>query len=69
MPFINTLHALEQGSITFTPEMRDDLRVQYNNAVEQEIDPFLFDGNEYVLNYAKYLLEYLDMKFPIPAEG
>ena len=51
----------QPASVTFTPEKRDSLRLQYDAAIDQDIDPFLFDGDEYVVGYAKYLLEYLDL--------
>ena len=48
--------------IEFTSETRDTFKRVYALAVEQGIDPFMFEGNEYVIGYAKYLIEFLDMK-------
>jgi hypothetical protein len=42
--------------------MRDRFRKAYESAVKANKDSFTFDGNEFVTNYAKYLLEYLDMQ-------
>jgi hypothetical protein len=52
--------------VNFTPEMRDGLRAAYDKACAKEHDHrtvFVFDGNEYLVGYAKYLLEYLDNAF------
>lgn len=48
------------NSIVFTPEKRDQLRAAYNQAVENNEDIFVFEGNELVTDYAKYLLMHLD---------
>ncbi len=63
MSIVNRMIALDQATITFTAEMRDSFRLQHKAAIEQNINPFLFDGNKYDIGYAKYLLEYLDMRF------
>lgn len=39
------------------------LRAAYNRAVEAGKEQFTFEGNELLTSYAKYLLEYLDLKF------
>jgi hypothetical protein len=49
--------------IDFTREKRDALRREYDKAVAAKQENFKFEGNEYVVAYAKYLLEYLDGKF------
>ncbi len=52
--------------ITFTPEVRDQLRVAYDKAVKEGVDTFDFECDgvevELVVDYAKYLLEFLDMR-------
>lgn len=48
--------------ITFTPEMRDSLRVAYDKAVAAKQDIFTWDGKQFVTSYAKYMLVYLDDK-------
>jgi hypothetical protein len=50
-------------NIIFTPEKRDRLRKAYENAKHADLDRFNFEGQDYVVSYAKYLLEYLDGKF------
>lgn len=52
-----------QKQIEFTPEKAEQLRKAYNKAVEEKKDSFVFQGDEFVTSYAKYLLEYLDMQF------
>jgi hypothetical protein len=39
------------------------LRKRYEQAVRKGEDQFMFEGNEFLVNYAKYLLEYLEGKF------
>ena len=53
--------------ITFTPEMRDRLRARYDEAVLRGEEVFDFDGNDFVMGYVEYLLEYLDSKFDKPS--
>lgn len=47
-------------NINFDKPMRDRLRKAYEAAVKANADTFVFEGNVYVVGYAKYLLEYLD---------
>lgn len=51
-------------NITFTPTLRDKLREAYAIAVADQRETFAFEGHVIVTSYAKYLLEYLDMRFP-----
>ena len=39
------------------------LKNEYQNAVQNSKSTFVFDGNELLTNYAKYLIEYLKTKF------
>jgi hypothetical protein len=39
------------------------LKNEYKNAVRDSKDTFIFDGNELLTNYAKYLIEYLTPMF------
>jgi len=48
--------------LRFDKPMRERLRRAYEKAVNDNEAMFTFEDNEYVTNYAKYLLEYLDMK-------
>lgn len=36
----------------------------HKKAAEASQDPFTFEGNQYVLAYAFYLIEYLEFKLP-----
>jgi|HubBroStandDraft_4_1064222.scaffolds.fasta_scaffold419159_2 hypothetical protein len=46
--------------ITFTPEMLARFKAAYRIAVDAKVDTFRFDDKEFVVSYAKYLIEYLD---------
>lgn len=42
---------------------RDRLRAfktTYKKAVDLKLESFVFDGNEYLVSYAKYLIQYLE---------
>lgn len=39
------------------------LKNEYKNAVRDSKDTFIFDGNELLTKYAKYLIEYLTPMF------
>ncbi len=39
------------------------LQNEYQNAVENSQEIFIFDGNELLTNYAKYLIEYFTPMF------
>lgn len=46
--------------MTFTIETREALRRAYNDAREARRDSFEFNGSTLLMDYTKYLLEYLD---------
>jgi hypothetical protein len=48
--------------VTFTASEVGKLRKAYEDAKEEGKEVFEFGGNEYVADYAKYLLEYLEGK-------
>lgn len=54
----------ERKMIQFTPDVARRLKAAYVEAckTKQGCDTFLFDGHEFVLGYAKYLIEFLEMK-------
>lgn len=56
----------EQKVIEWTKPMLERFRKEYSKAKseKQPTDTFVFDGNTFVISYAKYLIEYLDMRFP-----
>ena len=39
------------------------LKKAYAQAVEEEAEEFTFDSNVFVTGYAKYLIEYLELRF------
>ena len=47
-------------TITFNKSKKTQLRKAYDLAVKENKKMFIFDGNELLTKYAKYLLEYLD---------
>ncbi len=49
-------------TIEFTPKKVEALRVAYKSASKAEDEFFYFEGNQWVVGYAKYALEYLDMQ-------
>lgn len=50
-------------TVQFTADKRDALRRAYNTAVKAKSETFTFEGNEYLVKYVKYVLEYLDGEF------
>lgn len=51
------------NKITYTKESVERLRGRYREAVACGENEFVFDGKEYVTDYAKYMLEYLEGVF------
>lgn len=49
--------------INFTKGTFSRFKKEYKKAVEEKKDTFIFDGNEFLVAYAKYVIEYLEMKF------
>jgi hypothetical protein len=49
--------------ITFTPALFKKLKSAYNKAVKENKDSFVFEGDEWLTSYAKYVIEYLTPKF------
>lgn len=47
----------------FTPAKRDELRKLYDVAVKEGREYFMFEDQEVLVDYAKYLLQFLDDKF------
>jgi hypothetical protein len=50
----------EQKIINWNKPMLERFRKAYQKAVAEKVDTFMFDGNEFVVGYAKYLIQYLD---------
>ena len=49
--------------MTFTKEKLSELKKQYNVAVQNNQEVFIFDGSELLVSYAKYLIQYLESQF------
>jgi len=46
--------------VAWTLPMLKRFKVAYQEAAAAKADTFMFDGNEFVVGYAKYLIEYLE---------
>lgn len=46
--------------VQFDADKRERLRKAYRKAIKEKQDKFVFEENEYLTRYAKYLLEWLD---------
>ena len=51
------------NTISFNKTTFLSLKNEYQNAVETSKNTFMFEGNELLTNYAKYLIEYLTPTF------
>jgi hypothetical protein len=49
--------------MTFTIDTYNRLKSEYNNARQNNLKIFIFDGHELLTDYAKYMIEYLQTKF------
>jgi len=47
----------------WTRKSFEELKKEYEKAVDAKDDVFLFQGQEILVSYAKYLIEYLDTQF------
>jgi hypothetical protein len=54
------LQTMTTKDINFDRPMRERLRKAHAAAVAKNQDSFIFEGNEYFVGYAKYLLEHMD---------
>jgi hypothetical protein len=48
---------------SFTKEKLKAFKKAYETAKMKAQATFIFEGDEYIVNYAKYLIEYLEDKF------
>ena len=51
---------LGNKEITFDKELLEEFKIAYNKALKQSQDTFVFYDNEFVIGYAKYLIQYLE---------
>jgi hypothetical protein len=54
---------MSSNNVEFTKEKLDRLIKVYQYAVRENKQTFWFEGHEYLVAYAKYLIEYLKNKF------
>jgi hypothetical protein len=50
-------------TIKFTSNKLKQLKIVYEKAIENKKETFIFEKNEYLVGYAKYLIEYLENQF------
>jgi hypothetical protein len=50
------------NTITFDRPMLDSLKLEYSKAVNNGRESFTFQGNKLLTSYAKYLIQYLEIK-------
>lgn len=53
----------KRQTLVFTPESLVTLKRYYAKAKLEGADTFMFNGNEFVTGYAKYLIEFLEAAF------
>ena len=49
-------------TITFTKQKLEKLKEQYNHSVNNKLESFIFEGQEILTDYAKYMIQYLESK-------
>jgi cell fate regulator YaaT (PSP1 superfamily) len=54
--------AEQWGQVEFNVRRREALRKIYKAAVKDGHKTFKYEGHEYLTDYAKYMLDFLDMK-------
>ncbi len=54
---------VERPIVTFDGEVLKRFKVAYDNAVASDSADFVFENNEFLTEYARYLIEYLEQKF------
>lgn len=51
------------NTVNFDKQKLAKLKSQYNKAIKDGKESFIFDSNELLVSYAKYLIEYLETIF------
>lgn len=54
-----TVRVNSQKVVEFTPIKFKEFKEHYQVAADKCVEIFVFDGNEYLVAYATYLIEYL----------
>ena len=49
--------------VSWTPESLKEFKTAWEAADDLELESFTFDGNEYLVTYGRYLIEYLEYVF------
>lgn len=57
------------NDVTFDSAMLKRFKAAYQIARKVGEHSFTFEGNEYLVSYAKYLIEYLELVFRTDAQG
>lgn len=55
---------MQTKTVTFTRKKLDDLKTACVKAEQNKAETFVFDGNEFFVPYAKYLIQYHDGSLP-----
>ncbi len=50
-------------TVTWTKSKFEEFKVVWQKAHDQEVESFIFEGNEYLVTYGRYLIEYLEYVF------
>lgn len=50
-------------TVTWTRDKADKFKTAWTEADDAEKESFIFEGNEYLVTYGRYLLEYLEHIF------
>ena len=49
--------------VTYNQKDLEKIKILYNEALEKKAESFEYNGNKYLVGYAKYLIEYLEGNF------
>lgn len=55
--------------LEFTPSKARRFKEVYQDTLEHHRQSFIFEGHEFLTDYAKYVIEYLESRFKIKKEG
>jgi hypothetical protein len=59
----------EQDSLVFNEERAKEFKQYYEYARDDKVVSFIYDGREVLTSYAKYLVQYLELRGLLPREG
>jgi hypothetical protein len=55
---------MTQGTINWDRPMLERFKLAYAQHENKHGDTFMFEGHEFVIGYAKYLIEFLETQLP-----